>query len=317
MEDIKISVIIPVYNVEKYLDTCLTSVLMQTFQDFEIICINDCSTDNTINILKRYAKKDDRIRLLFNETNSGSGYSRNRGLDIAKGKYIFFLDSDDWISLNAFELLYERCEKDSLDVLIYKNIIYSDNNSIFGNEKHQDEEFLHKYDGKIFNYLDLNKEIFHLPITPYNKVYKKSFLDENNICFSEDLQFHIKSILLANKVSYIPKILYAHRIYGDSPLENTYEKYIQYHDTINQLSKEEIIHLHQDSELIETKINNLKEAIKKIKEFNLFDEEYYKSKYNYDGELDPLVHYIVQGYKEGKNPVKNLMENSIKTLMIM
>lgn len=216
--NVKISVIIPVFNCENYLDTCLTSVLMQNFQNYEIICVDDKSTDNSLNILKKYAKKDNRIKILINNQNKGPGYSRNSALDIAKGKYIFFLDGDDWIDKKTFELLYHRCEKDALDLIMYKYITYNEDSNIFDYEGYYDMDFMNKYDKKVFNHLDLKPdEVFNLPVGPCNKLYNKSFLDKNNIKFpnenliQEDNSFFYKVITLANKVSLLNMYLYNRR----------------------------------------------------------------------------------------------------------
>ena len=106
-----ISIITPVYNVEDYIHVCLNSVLKQTYQDFEIICVDDASTDSTVEILEYFVQKDSRIKILKNESNKGPGFSRNKALKEAKGKYILFLDGDDWLSLNALEILVEKIEK--------------------------------------------------------------------------------------------------------------------------------------------------------------------------------------------------------------
>ena len=102
---VKISLIIPIYNEEKYLEECLDSVLNQTFTDFEIICINDGSTDSSLKILEKYKSISDKLKVITQE-NRGLGHARNRGLEIAKGEYICFLDGDDWLAKEAFEKLY-------------------------------------------------------------------------------------------------------------------------------------------------------------------------------------------------------------------
>ena len=101
----KISVIIPVYNVEKYIEDCLNSILVQTLKDFEIICIDDCSTDNSLQIIETYTHKDKRIKILKNKKNEGPSYTRNIGIEMAQGEYIYFLDSDDMIEKNALQEL--------------------------------------------------------------------------------------------------------------------------------------------------------------------------------------------------------------------
>ena len=110
----KVSIIIPVYNRENYLPKALDSAVNQTLKDIEIICIDDCSTDNSLGILKEYASKDNRIIVLEQKENQGQGVARNRALDIAKGEYIMCLDSDDWLELNACELAYNQISKNKL-----------------------------------------------------------------------------------------------------------------------------------------------------------------------------------------------------------
>ena len=99
---VKISVIVPVYNVEKYLKKCLNSLINQTLNDIEIICVDDGSTDSSIEILKEFELKDDRI-IVISQKNEGAATSRNKGINLAKGEYISFVDSDDWLELDAFE----------------------------------------------------------------------------------------------------------------------------------------------------------------------------------------------------------------------
>lgn len=213
-----ISVIIPVYNVEKYLHVCLNSVLKQTYQDFEIICIDDASTDSSLEILEYFIQKDSRIKILKNDYNKGPGYTRNRGLDLAQGKYISFLDADDWLAPNAFEILIEKSEKNNLDLLMFKNIVFYEEHQEFGMEKYYDMEFMNNFENKIFNHQDLDKsKLFELPNAPWNKFYLKSFLDKNNIHFPnenlihEDNPFFYKVITSAKRISLTNKYLHNRR----------------------------------------------------------------------------------------------------------
>ena len=122
----KVSVIIPVYNVERYLTDCLDSLLRQTLVDIEIICVNDGSTDGSPDILMRYAKLDSRM-IILNQENSGLSSARNAGLDIAQGEYLYFLDSDDYIDANALQILYIKAQEDDLDILFFNGTaIYED-----------------------------------------------------------------------------------------------------------------------------------------------------------------------------------------------
>ena len=116
-----ISIIIPVYNSEKLLKQCLDSVLNQTLNNIEIICVDDGSTDNSFEILKEYEKKDNRV-IALTQKNSGAGVARNKGVEIAKGKYIAFIDSDDWIEHDALEKLYNNIENNDSDMVLFNSI---------------------------------------------------------------------------------------------------------------------------------------------------------------------------------------------------
>ena len=213
-----ISVIIPVYNVEDYLHVCLNSVLKQTYEDFEIICIDDASTDSSADILEYFSQKDSRVKILKNDSNMGPGFSRNRGLEEAKGKHISFLDGDDWFCPNTFEILIKKAEQDNLDLLLFKNIVYYEEPHEFGMEAYYDMEFMDKFKNKIFNHWDLDKtKLFEMSNAPWNKFYLKSFLDKNNIRFPnenlihEDNPFFYKVITSAQRVSLIDRYLHNRR----------------------------------------------------------------------------------------------------------
>ena len=125
----KISVIIPCYNVEKYLRECLDSVVNQTLKDIEIICVNDGSTDGTQKILEEYAQKDDRI-LLINKPNGGLSLARNTGMEKMRGEYVAFLDSDDWVDLDFYEKLYNAAKQNGADSAIGCTVYFLDEKNI-------------------------------------------------------------------------------------------------------------------------------------------------------------------------------------------
>ena len=122
----QISVIVPVYNVEPYLPQCLDSVLAQTFEDIEIICVDSISTDASPQILQAYAQKDPRVKVFALTDIRGLGRGRNRGLDEACGKYVFFLDSDDFLAPEALEVLYQTAERENCDAVCCTNYTYQD-----------------------------------------------------------------------------------------------------------------------------------------------------------------------------------------------
>ena len=123
----KVSVIIPVYNTEKFLRKCLDSVCNQTLQDIEIICINDCSTDGSLEILREYAGKDNRIKLIELLENCGAAKARNIGIDIAEGEYLGFVDSDDFIDLDFYKKLYGKAKETDADAVKGKLYLYGIN----------------------------------------------------------------------------------------------------------------------------------------------------------------------------------------------
>ena len=122
----KVSIIIPVYNVEKYLKKCLDSVINQTLKDIEIICIDDGSTDSSYTILNEYAQKDNRF-VILKQKNNGAGAARNKGIEIAKGEYLYFLDSDDFVDITLLEKAHTKIKENDCDICIFKNYFYNDN----------------------------------------------------------------------------------------------------------------------------------------------------------------------------------------------
>ena len=206
MEKDLISVIIPVYNVENYLERCINSILNQTYKQFEAIFINDGSTDNSLEILKKYQEKDKRI-LIIDKVNAGTGAARNDGLDKAKGEYISFLDSDDWYEKNYLEELYKNIKEKNSDIsmcnlkVVYDNKEKNHDTNVYSFDKINLEENPEKILG-----------ILGMPVL-WNKLYKKELIVKNNIkfprySFSEDVEFLYKLFLQIKVVSKVEKNLY-------------------------------------------------------------------------------------------------------------
>ncbi|MBD5405036.1 glycosyltransferase [bacterium] len=181
----KISIIVPVYNVEKYLPRCLDSLINQTLKDIEIICINDGSKDNCDKILEKYNQRDNRI-IILNQKNSGQGSARNRGLEIARGKYIQFLDSDDFYEPNCCEEMYNLMEKyKDIDIACFDtNIIYD----AYEELKASDATYLKMhFKGKIKVKPAMAYKL--IDVDCWNKIFRKTFIDDNNLKFPEKLQY--------------------------------------------------------------------------------------------------------------------------------
>ena len=182
MNNIKISVIIPVYNVEKYLKKCLDSLLNQSFQDIEIICVDDSSPDNCPQILDDYASKDKRIIVIHKE-NAGQGVARNAAMKKAKGKYIFFLDSDDWLQENALAKMYDKMEKDNLDILffnVYKHFEDTGEKVFYNFIK----PYYTKFKDKTFSAKDAKDILFSTNALPF-RIYRHESMKKYNFRFTE------------------------------------------------------------------------------------------------------------------------------------
>lgn len=195
----KLSIIVPVYNVEKYLPKCLESLIKQTLNDIEIICVNDGSMDNSLAILKEFASRDSRIRIIDNQ-HQGVAKTRNTGIEQSTGEYIGFVDSDDYIDIDFFEKLYNSATKSNSDIAIASILKHKNFFNIY-NAKYTKEETAITIQDKI----KLCEDKKHFFFYAWNKIYHSGFIKENNIKFSEgqiyeDVMFAIKALYYSNKI---------------------------------------------------------------------------------------------------------------------
>ena len=215
---VKISVIIPVYNVEKYLEKCLHSVCNQTLKDLEIICINDGSTDKSGQILKDFAKKDKRIVLIEHKSCEEVSIARNNGLKLAHGKYIGFVDSDDWISPDFYEKLYTSAENFGTDVAL-TGIRRAD-------KKLKESSFLRFWKSKkITNRQKLLEVMMSPGAHIWNKIYKRELITDNQIYFPEyktyeDMFWTPMIGLKVQSICTVPGTFYFYR-YNENSITNT------------------------------------------------------------------------------------------------
>jgi glycosyltransferase involved in cell wall biosynthesis len=211
-----ISIIVPVYNTQDYLAECLDSILAQTFIDFEVLCVNDGSTDASASILAQYAADDQRLTVV-SQVNQGAGVARNAGIDLARGKYIIFLDSDDWSEPTFLAKLYARAEQTGSDITIciarqYNQPLgeYTANRGIAKTE-------IQKQD--TWSLRDFPKNFYGLVSTlPFIKLYRREFLIKHGIRFegsrtADDVYFYLTSMGAANKISFVFEPLVNYRIF--------------------------------------------------------------------------------------------------------
>lgn len=240
----EISIIMPVYNSQDHLKETLDCILNQTFDDFELICVNDGSCDDSLDILNDYSLNDSRIRVLSQE-NEGQGSARNKGLEHCTGKYVYFMDSDDYIIPEFLELVHDNIKNNNSEMVMFKtgNIesgIKIDNRPLFPfDEVFADADF----NDFTFDYHGVRKYVLNSSFAPWTKFYKKELLDSyGDFAFNEDLPyedvlFHIKSMQRASRISFVPKYLYYYRIDNPNSSSFNYESHIKIFNVIDEVEE--------------------------------------------------------------------------------
>ncbi len=217
----KISVIVPVYNSEKFLKKSLDSIRFQTYPNLEIICIDDESTDNSLEILKEYSRTDKRF-VILSKKNGGPGTARNIGITMATGEYISFIDSDDWILLDLYQRFVDTIKPDT-DLFLFNAEAYiAGCNDIVPNVFFEMTDWKQKKEGETYNYADC-KRPFSRNLSACNRIYKTSFLKENQIYFPEGLKFEdayfaTKCFLHAKSILITPNIFYRYRNFASKSI---------------------------------------------------------------------------------------------------
>ena len=229
----KISIIIPVYNTEKYLVKCIDSLLYQSLEDIEIICVNDGSTDNSQKILDDYAKKDKRIKVIH-QKNKKQGAARNKGMEIATGEYIGYGDSDDWVDFDYFEELYIAAKKHNLDIALATNVRIG-NGKTKKRLKIEKEQVTLKLQDKLDICNQFNNEC------PTNKIYRREFLIKNNITwpegiYCEDKIYTLKAVFYANGIVSVPDVNYYYFRRANSTVKSNNQSKID-----KNIAKKEVI----------------------------------------------------------------------------
>lgn len=219
----KISVVIPVYNASEYLQKCLDSLVYQTYSNLEIICINDGSTDSSLEILEEYAKKDSRI-VIKSQENSGASVARNFGMKVATGDYISFVDADDWVYLNLYQSFVDAIQKSDVEIWMFNVASYVEGvNDVAPRvffeatdwNNHESDDVIHTFDDC--------KRPFSRNLAVYNKIYKRSFLESCELTFPEGLKYEdqffiLKAFLNAKSIKFTEDAFYRYRNYHQTSI---------------------------------------------------------------------------------------------------
>lgn len=227
---IKVSVIVPIYNAEAFLQPALDSILDQTLREIEVICVDDGSTDGSLKIVKEYQKRDARIRIAT-QNNAGPGMARNNGLRRARGEYVAFLDADDFFALDFLEKMFETAKSEDLDIVVGDYDLYHSDHAKFRKNVISEEQNL-LVPGKVTSKNDFPDQIFQLTDGyVWSKLFRRAFLSEKNILFPEalrmfeDVYFVVTSLSLAERLGKCEGILIHHRVYSEQARGRLFRKY--------------------------------------------------------------------------------------------
>ena len=313
VENPLISIIVPVYNVEKYLRQCLESLINQTYKNIEIICINNGSKDKSSEILVEFAQKDSRIKIITQEK-SGVSAARNSGLKIASGDYIMFVDSDDWTEIDACEKLITEAKLTGADVVLFSHYdVFPNKKNLYDISKNCKKSY-YKFD----NIDDYIKNIIYAPGILWDKFCRKDFIE--NIAFipdlaqSEDMLFWFEVLYNKPVISVFNQALYNYRNISVSSILNAFENSIKKYGKAHELLKQSNLYKNASKEgrmyLTDRNMNyfcwmwvkhkNKRDIIfdeiqKYLKEYNDFDKNSVKNLTNYK-----KLEKIIKSYKNRK-----------------
>lgn len=281
----KLSIIIPVYNTEKYLERCLDSVIYQTFKDIEIIIVNDASSDDSQKIINEYQKKDSRIISIINDENINLGLTRNIGIEKATGEYITFVDSDDWLEKEMYEEMMNLIIENKADIVECNFRVTNEN--ISSSRIKSLIPYFKKTTTAIDEYI-IHLSNNELGVSVWNKIYRAEIIKNNNIkfednrkIFCEDLFFNLNVMHYANSIITINKPLYNYFVRPESLSQNN------------------------DFITLEKIITILNKYVENNENFKSFEKDFS----TFSIMIIPFIKfYILNKIQTSKNPVKNGVE---------
>ena len=224
----KISVILPIYNASSCIEETLNYIFAQTFTDYEVICVDDGSTDNTLEVLKEYEKKDNRIKVI-SQSNGGAGKARNTGLDNSTGDYLAFLDADDLYDPDMLSKAYSKAIEGNADLVVWKCDRYNDTTKEYSPTPWTlREKDLPPY--RPMYYRNFTDNVFKVFVGwAWDKLFKRDYILENHLRFQEirtsnDMLFTFMGVVLAKRIEIVPEVLAHHRVNDMSSLSNTRDR---------------------------------------------------------------------------------------------
>lgn len=238
-----VSIILPIYNAQGFLVQCLESLIQQTLKDIEIICINDGSTDQSAEILQRYAQNDSRI-VLIEQENAGPAVARNRGLAAARGRYLMFCDSDDWFALEACERMVATLDESNVDLVVCDVLAARDDDRY-----QRGDEVFHQL--TIFGYLELPDERkYRVNSVLWNKIFKRELISQYGIRFplseiAEDTSFVFQYVCVAKSVFGLEATLYHRRLHADSMIGQIHQGKVSFDGLTIQKTNFDFLIKHQ------------------------------------------------------------------------
>ena len=228
--DIKVSVIMPIYNGGEYLHRAIADVLGQTLREIELICVDDGSTDGSLKIIKDFASRDERVKVLTGP-NAGPSVARNKGIECAAGEFIIFLDADDFYDKRLVESLYKVASEHDLDIAVTRYDIYNESKDMFITPV--DEPCAHIFSPGVVTSKNEHPEQILQSVSGYvwNKLYRRSFISDKLLRFDpdlyvfEDVYFVCTALSVAERVERIEDVLIHHRVYSDQSRARMFRKY--------------------------------------------------------------------------------------------
>ena len=302
---IKVSVILPVYNVAEYLYHSLSCLANQTLKEIEIICVDDGSTDTSVSILQKFANNDSRFKVILNK-HSFAGGARNAGLLVASGEYIMFLDPDDYYDVTMLESLYKKITEDKTDMLICGIYMVHENHIQYclPSYKSYINDF---YNDKIFTVDDIKDDLWFFMVYPYNKIYKRDFLNKNKIKFQEisntnDASFAFETFIAADKISMTNERYYYYRAFRPGNTRLTKGKNLNC-----------VIEAYEHSTNVCSKYSNFKKVENGFKTIIISSLIHHLCNYCGYYEPDKVFYYnYVQEYLKNHFSSNKIVQNSLK-----